>query len=98
MPQSKQIEWDWYGCWVIDWLTHDPLSSNDWGEFAIWAKAYRKANPELSELSDRELIEKHYCDAMQPLFNSWIFFVWQVLNGPMYYIHWLMWQLKRRFF
>ena len=95
---KKQIEWSWWGTWVIDWLTSDPLSEGHWGHFAIWAKAYRETNPELSEASDLELIEEHYSEAMEPFFNSWIFFVWRLLNGPMYFLHWLVWQVNQRFF
>lgn len=95
---NQQIKWKWWGTWVIDWLTYDPLSANNWGDFTIWAKAYRKANPELSEVSDFELIESHYTEAMEPVFSSWVFFVWRLLNGPMYCVHWAWWQLKQKFF
>jgi hypothetical protein len=95
---KKQIKWDWYGSWVIDWLTSDPLSGDHWEDFGIWAKAYREANPELSEVSNLELIESHYTEAMEPLFSSWVFFIWWLLKGPMYCVHWLVWQIKQKFF
>lgn len=95
---NQKHEWSWYGCWLVDWLTCDPISDG-WGEdFYIWAKAYRKANPELDELTDLELINEHYEKAMEPIFNSWIFFIWEILQGPMYCIHWLWWQIKQKFF
>lgn len=95
---KERIEWNWWGTWVIDWLTCDPLSDNNWTDFGIWAKAYREANPEFSEVSDLELIELHYEEAMKPVLQSWIFFIWQFLSFPMYCIHWVMWQLKQKFF
>lgn len=90
--------WNWYGTWVVDWFTCDPLLDNNWTDFGIWAKAYREANPEFSEVSDLELVENHYTEAMEPVFRSWVFTVWQVLNFPMYCIHWAIWTIKRQLF
>lgn len=95
----KQIEWDWYGMWVIDWLTYnrDDLPNEAWGAFDIWKEAYLKANPELSGESDLDLIENHYCGAMEPFFKSWVFAVWIFLHRPIEMIYSLIWTVKRKF-
>ncbi|MEG4294290.1 hypothetical protein Q5692_38060 [Microcoleus sp. C2C3] len=94
----KREEWNWYGAWLVDWFTCDRDESGGWVAFDIWAKAYREANPELLEVSDFELIEKHYTKAMQPVFDSWVFFVWQFLQWPMSCIHQIVWRIKWKFF
>lgn len=98
----RRIEWDWYGTWLLDWLTCDrddaDFASSAWLSFDIWAKAYRKANPELLEVSDLELIEEHYTEALQPVFDSWVFSIWLFLQWPMSCIHELVGRIKLKFF
>ncbi len=95
----KQIKWEWHGIWIVDWLTCDrnDLTDNVWKSFDIWKEAYLKAHPHLESLSDLELIENHYCQAMKPIFDSWIFKFWLILHWPMSKIHSAIWNLKRKF-
>jgi len=95
----KQIKWDWYGMWIVDWLTCEQgdFSASAWECFDIWAKAYRKANPDLQNTTDLELIEEHYCGAMEPVFRSWIFAIYLTLHWPLNAVHSLIWMIKRHF-
>jgi hypothetical protein len=80
----QQIDWDWYGTWVIDYLTYDrdSLSDEAWGAYDIWRTAYINANPDLEEASDLELIENHYCQSMKPILDSFVMKIWL-------FLHWL---------
>ena len=98
--KREQIQWSWYGIWILDWLTCDreDFSSSAWQAFDIWKKAYLNARPEFSEATDLELIENHYCPAMEPVFNSWVFAVYLLLHWPLNTLHSLIWTIKRKFF
>ena len=101
MKAKNPYDWDWWGFWVVDWLTcarDADFASSSWLSFDIWAKAYREANPDFSEISDLELIEEHYTKVMQPVFNSWVFSIWLFLQWPMSCIHELVWRIKLKFF
>ena len=96
---SEQIKWDWWGTWVIDWLTCDrgDFSSDAWISFDIWKKAYLEACPEFAEATDLELIESHYCPAMEPIFNSWVFAFYLALQWPANIVRSTAWMVKRQF-
>ena len=95
----KRIEWDWYGCWLVDWLTCDRnnFSASAWEAFDIWKEAYLKANPHLQDATDLELIEDHYCGAMEPVFRSWVFALYLALHWPLNTAISLIWTIKRQF-
>jgi hypothetical protein len=102
MSQHKRefFNWDWYGCWIVDWLTCDDrndFSASAWLAFDIWKKAYLKVNPDLQSATDLELIEEHYCGAMEPVFHSWVFAVYLALHWPSKVVHSLIWTIKRQF-
>ena len=92
---NQQIKWNWWGTWVIDWLTHDQgdFSLSAWGAFDIWKKAYLKANPDL-QATDLELIEDHYIGAIEPVFRSWMFAVYLALHWPLNAVHSFIWTIR----
>jgi hypothetical protein len=96
--KKQQIEWNWWGTWVIDWLTcdRDDFSASAWLAFDIWKEAYLKANPDL-RANDLDLIEEHYCEAMKPVFDSWVFALYLALHWPSKVVHSLVWTIKRQF-
>lgn len=91
----KKIEWDWYGTWIVDWLTC--AREEPWESYDIWEKAYLKANPELEDLSWLDLIHDHYSPAMEPVFNSLIMKIWLLLSWPSNTIRSFVWNIKRKF-
>ncbi len=96
----QKIEWDWYGTWVWDYLNldTDSLYTEAWESFHIWKKAYIQANPDLSELGDLDLIGEHYNEAMEPLFNSWLFKAWRLFYLPSQLFRSSTWKINRRIF
>jgi hypothetical protein len=103
LDSEAQLRWrqHWWGMWVIDWFTCDRdenFASSAWLSFDLWAKAYRKINPELEKHSDLDLIENHYTEAMDIVFDSWVFSIWQLLQLPTTLVHQLIWQIKVKFF
>lgn len=97
---KSPTKWNWYGTWVLDWLTCDRGNYSDdaWSAFGIWKKAYIEAYPELSDASDLELIEGHYCPAMEPVFNSFVFAIYLALHWPTNAIRSTAWKIRRQLF
>lgn len=54
----KQIEWNWYGKWVVEYFSCDC----PWEAYDIWEDAYLAANPELQEIRESSIADND-CDA-----------------------------------
>ncbi|MCC3405188.1 MAG: hypothetical protein JGK17_06250 [Microcoleus sp. PH2017_10_PVI_O_A] len=87
---------NWYGMWFWDYLNHDRdiISSDAWEAFDIWKKAYTQEHPDLAGVSDLDLVENHYEDAMEPVFDSWLFKAWRLFYLPSMTLRAIVWRLK----
>lgn len=85
----QRINWDWYGVWIVDWLTCDDA----WEAYDIWEKSYREANPDLDEARENsymndesdgpgttmDLIENHYHQSLIVLEESFAYKLFTLL-------------------
>ena len=103
----QRIEWNWYGTWLVDYFCCNcPYDAYD-----IWESAYLQEHTYLldaretltnEDLCDEpgttlDLLTNHYHQSMQPIWDSWVFIIWQVLHWPLSTIHGFIWTIKRKF-
>lgn len=100
----QKIEWDWYGTWIVDWLT----SNDGWEVYDIWEKAYLKANPGLEEARENsyidnegdgvgttlDLLENHYHQSLIVIEESFVYKIAVFLQYPIRLISALLWNLS----
>jgi hypothetical protein len=100
---KNRIDWDWYGTWVIDLLCCNTgnLTVDAWVIYDIWEKAYLAANPQLEEAREDsymngetfgegttlDLIENHYHQSFEPIYESFVWKIFLILHRPMQFIH-----------
>jgi len=92
MTQTKSINWDWYGTWLLDYFCAGDIEE----AYDIWETAYLAANPDLAESRENlnatddydapgttlNLLENHYHESMMPIRRSplfaWIYWIYMI--------------------